>query len=67
MEQQTQGVEVPERDAVSGGQSNQEVQVAVTPTPVAPNYEVPESPPGSIFYTSKGAPVPGDPAKAPTH
>jgi len=43
------------------------VEVERVPVAPAPNYEVQQSPDGSIFYTEKGFRAPGDPAKAPTH
>ena len=43
------------------------VEVETTPVVPAPNYEVQQSPDGSIFYTEKGFRAPGDPPKAPTH
>jgi len=45
----------------------QGVEVETAPATPAPNYEVQQSPDGSIFYTEKGMRAPGDPAQAPTH
>jgi len=48
-------------------QRMQGVEVETAPATPAPNYEVQQSPDGSIFYTEKGMRAPGDPAQAPTH
>ncbi len=45
----------------------QGVEVETASATPAPNYEVQQSPDGSIFYTEKGMRAPGDPAQAPTH